>query len=324
MSVATLDLPRTAVVDILRKMYRIRHFETQVIELFQEGQIRGSTHTYIGMEGSGVGCCSALRADDYITSTHRGHGHCIAKGGRLDLMMAELLGKATGYCKGKGGSMHIADVEAGILGANGIVGGGIGIATGAALGSQLRGDGRVTVCFFGDGGFNQGVLYESANIAALWKLPVVYFCENNKYAMSTPIERSSAVADLSARAAAFGMPSANVDGMDVLAVREAVHHAVERARRGDGPSLLVSDTYRFEGHNVGDGQRYRTREEVERWRASDPILRFRDAVARHGLLSDAEIDSIEQEVRDELAAAIEFAKQSPEPSPETLEDDVYA
>jgi pyruvate dehydrogenase E1 component alpha subunit len=324
MSVATLDLPRTAVVDILRKMCRIRHFETQVIELFQEGQIRGSTHTYIGMEGSGVGCCSALRSDDYITSTHRGHGHCIAKGGRLDLMMAELLGKATGYCKGKGGSMHIADVDAGILGANGIVGGGIGIATGAALGSQLRGDGRVTVCFFGDGGFNQGVLYESANIAALWKLPVIYFCENNKYAMSTPIERSSAVADLSARAAAFGMPSANVDGMDVLAVREAVHHAAERARRGDGPSLLVSDTYRFEGHNVGDGQRYRTREEVERWRQSDPILRFRDSVARHGLLSDAEMDAIDQEVKEELAAAIEFANQSPEPSPETLEDDVYA
>ena len=324
MSVATLDLPRTAVADILRKMYRIRHFETQVIELFQDGQIRGSTHTYIGMEGSGVGCCSALRADDYITSTHRGHGHCIAKGGRLDLMMAELLGKATGYCKGKGGSMHIADVDAGILGANGIVGGGIGIATGAALGSQLRGDGRVTICFFGDGGFNQGVLYESANIAALWKLPVVYFCENNKYAMSTPIERSSAVADLSARAAAFGMPSANVDGMDVLAVREAVHHAAERAQRGDGPSLHVSDTYRFEGHNVGDGQRYRTREEVERWRQSDPILRFRDLVARHGLMDEAEMDAIDQEVEDELAAAIEFANQSPEPSPETLEDDVYA
>jgi pyruvate dehydrogenase E1 component alpha subunit len=324
MSVATLDLPRTAVVDILRKMYRIRHFEGQVIELFQDGQIRGSTHTYIGMEGSGVGCCSALRSDDYITSTHRGHGHCIAKGGRLDLMMAELLGKATGYCKGKGGSMHIADVDAGILGANGIVGGGIGIATGSALGSKLRGDGRVTICFFGDGGFNQGILYECANIAALWKLPVVYFCENNKYAMSTPIERSSAVADLSARAAAFGMPSANVDGMDVLAVREAVHHATERARRGDGPSLLVSDTYRFEGHNVGDGQRYRTREEVERWRQSDPILRFRDSVARHSLMSEAEMDAIEQEVRDELAAAIEFANQSPEPSLDTLEDDVYA
>src|SRR3989441_2569688 len=324
MVIATAELSRVDAAEMLRKMYRIRLFEQKVIELFQEGKIRGSTHTYIGMEGCAVGVCSALRPDDYITSTHRGHGHCIAKGGRLDLMMAELLGKATGYCKGKGGSMHIADVEAGILGANGIVGGGIGIATGAALGSLLRGDGRVCLCFFGDGGFNQGVLYESANIAALWKLPVVFFCENNRYAMSTPIERSSAVADLAARAAAFGMPSANVDGMDVLAVREAVFQAAERARRGDGPSLLVADTYRFEGHNVGDGQRYRTREEVERWRASDPILRFRDTVARHGLISEAEIDAIEQEVRDELAAAIAFANESPEPSPETLEDDVYA
>jgi pyruvate dehydrogenase E1 component alpha subunit len=324
MSVATLDLPRTAVEDILRKMYRIRHFEGKVIDLFQDGQIRGSTHTYIGMEASGVGACSALRADDYITSTHRGHGHCIAKGGRLDLMMAELLGKATGYCKGKGGSMHIADVEAGILGANGIVGGGIGIATGAALGTMLRADGRISLCFFGDGGFNQGILYECANIAALWKLPVVFFCENNKYAMSTPIEKSSAVADLSARAAAFGMPSANVDGMDVLAVREAVHHSAERARRGDGPSLLVSDTYRFEGHNVGDGQRYRTREEVEKWRQSDPILRFRDSVARAGVLGDEDADRIEREVQEELAAAIEFANNSPEPDASTLEDDVYA
>jgi pyruvate dehydrogenase E1 component alpha subunit len=324
MSVATIDLPKTAVVDILRKMYRIRHFELKVIDLFQEGEIRGSTHTYIGEEASGVGTCSALHDDDYITSTHRGHGHCIAKGGRVDLMMAELLGKASGYCKGKGGSMHIADVDAGILGANGIVGGGIGIATGAALSAKVRGSDQVCVCFFGDGGFNQGVLYESANIAALWKLPVVYLCENNKYAMSTPIEKSSAVADLSARAAAFGMPAMNVDGMDVLAVREAVWHATERCRRGEGPSLIVSDTYRFEGHNVGDGQRYRTRDEVEKWRQSDPILRFRDQMVRQGLLGEAEADQIEREVEDELAAAIEFARQAPEPSADTLEEDVYA
>jgi pyruvate dehydrogenase E1 component alpha subunit len=324
MSVATIDLPKTAVVDILRKMYRIRHFELKVIDLFQEGEIRGSTHTYIGEEASGVGTCSALRADDFITSTHRGHGHCIAKGGRVDLMMAELLGKATGYCKGKGGSMHIADVEAGILGANGIVGGGIGIATGAGLSIQVRGTEQVCVCFFGDGGFNQGMLYESANIAALWKLPVIYLCENNKYAMSTPIEKSSAVADLSARAAAFGMPGINVDGMDVLAMREAVWHATERARRGDGPTLIVSDTYRYEGHNVGDGQRYRTREEVEHWRQSDPIVRFRETMVRQGVLNDAEADQIEAEVVEELVRAVEFANASPEPSLDTLEDDVYA
>src|SRR5438034_2313320 len=202
MSVATLDLPRTEVADILRKMYRIRHFETQVIELFQEGQIRGSTHTYIGMEGSGVGCCSALRADDYITSTHRGHGHCIAKGGRLDLMMAELLGKATGYCKGKGGSMHIADVDAGILGANGIVGGGIGLATGAALAALLAGRDEVTLCFFGDGALNQGVLHEAANLAAIWKLPVIYVCENNQYAMSARADAFTSVPDPTVRASA--------------------------------------------------------------------------------------------------------------------------
>src|SRR5215212_978070 len=216
MSVATLDLPRTAVVDILRKMYRIRHFEGQVIELFQEGQIRGSTHTYIGMEGCGVGVCSALRADDYITSTHRGHGHCIAKGGRVDLMMAELLGKATGYCKGKGGSMHIADVDAGILGANGIVGGGIGIATGAALSSQLRQSGQVVVCFFGDGGLVQGVLHEAMNLASLWKLPVVYLCEINQYALATPIGEEFGIPDAAAWARGYGMPAERVDGQDVL------------------------------------------------------------------------------------------------------------
>ena len=324
MVIATAELSRVDAAEMLRKMYRIRLFEQKVIELFQEGKIRGSTHTYIGMEGCAVGVCSALRPDDYITSTHRGHGHCIAKGGRLDLMMAELLGKATGYCKGKGGSMHIADVEAGILGANGIVGGGIGIATGAALSSKLKGAGQICVCFFGDGAFNQGVLYECANIAVIWKLPVVYFCENNKYAMSTPVQQATAVADLSARAAAFGMPGANVDGMDALAVREVVFHAAERGRRGEGPTLVVADTYRYEGHNVGDGQRYRSRDEVEQWRQSDPIARFRGALARQAVLPADQADAIEPEVAAELAAAIEFAEQSPEPSPDTLEDDVYA
>jgi pyruvate dehydrogenase E1 component alpha subunit len=324
MAIATAELSRVDAAEMLRKMYRIRLFEGKVIELFQEGKIRGSTHTYIGMEACAVGVCSALRADDYITSTHRGHGHCIAKGGRLDLMMAELLGKATGYCKGKGGSMHIADVDAGILGANGIVGGGIGIATGAALSSRLRGAGQVCICFFGDGGFNQGVLYECANIAAIWKLPVIYLCENNKYAMSTPVQQATAVADLSARAAAFGMPGVNVDGMDALAVREATFHAAERGRRGEGPTLIVADTYRYEGHNVGDGQRYRSRDEVEQWRQSDPIERFRGALARQGVLRPEDADAIQAEVAAELAAAIEFAEQSPEPSPDTLEDDVYA
>ncbi|TAK23224.1 MAG: thiamine pyrophosphate-dependent dehydrogenase E1 component subunit alpha [Chloroflexota bacterium] len=324
MAIAAHEITRVEAVDMLRKMWRIRHFETKVIELFQDGQIRGSTHTYIGMEASAVGACSVLRADDYITATHRGHGHCIAKGGRLDLMMAELLGKVSGYCKGKGGSMHIADVDAGILGANGIVGGGIGIATGAALSAKLRGNGQICVCFFGDGGFNQGALYECANMAAIWKLPVVYLCENNKYAMSTPVRSSTAVADLSARASAFGMPGINVDGMDAMAVREAVFHAAERGRRGDGPTLVVTDTYRYEGHNVGDGQRYRGRDEVDQWRDKDPIEAFRRAVTRHGLLDDITAAAIEAEVQAELAAAMEFANASADPAPDTLEDDVYA
>src|SRR6266540_7262566 len=199
-------LSKEQLLDMYRRMWAIRRFDTRAYELYREGLMRGTTHAYIGMEAVGVGVCSALRSDDTITSTHRGHGHCIAKGGDIAQMMSELLGKATGYCKGKGGSMHIADVEAGILGANGIVGGGIGIATGAALSSKLRGLGQVCVCFFGDGGFNQGVLYECANMAAIWKLPVIFLCENNKYAMSTPVHAATAVADLSARAAAFGMP----------------------------------------------------------------------------------------------------------------------
>src|SRR5919202_1069690 len=248
MSVATLDLPRTSVVAILRKMYRILHFETQVIELFQEGQIRGSTHTYIGMEGSGVGCCSALRADDYITSTHRGHGHCIAKGGKLDLMMAELLGKATGYCKGKGGSMHIADLDVGILGANGIVGGGVGIATGAGASIRLRRSGQVVACFFGDGGLVQGVLHEALNLASLWQLPVIYVCELNQYALATPISEEFGIPDAAAWARGYGIPAQQVDGQDVLAVYQATTQAVERARRLDGPSFLACRTYRYAGH----------------------------------------------------------------------------
>jgi pyruvate dehydrogenase E1 component alpha subunit len=320
----TLALSKSKLLDIYRKMWRIRTFETKVIELFPEGNIRGSTHTYIGQEGSGVGACAALRDDDYITSTHRGHGHCISKGGHLDLMMAELLGKATGYCKGKGGSMHIADVDAGILGANGIVGGGIGIATGAALSCKLHGRDQVCICFFGEGGFNQGALYEAANMASIWKLPVIYLCENNQYAMSTSVQYATSVADLSSRAVAFGIPGVNVDGMDALAVYEVVSEAVARARAGEGPTLVVSTTYRFEGHNVGDAQRYRTREEVERWRENDPIQRFKRNALRSETVTEEELDSVESEVRAEADAAVEFARSSPEPDMDTLYDDVYA
>jgi len=324
MAVKALPLAKTTMLEMYDRMLTIRRFELRVIELFREGVIRGSTHTYIGMEANAVGCCTALRTDDYITSTHRGHGHCIAKGGDVRLMMAELLGKATGYCKGKGGSMHIADLDVGILGANGIVGGGIGIATGAALSAKMRGSGQVCVCFFGEGGINQGTFHENANLASIWKLPVIYFCENNQYAMSMSVKRATAVADIASRAAAYDMPGVNVDGMDVLAVYEATRQAVERARAGEGPSLIVATTYRFEGHNIGDPQPYRSRDEVEEWRKRDAIERFGRFLIDEGIATRAEIEAIHQAVDQKIDEAVEFARQSPEPELSSLEDDVYA
>jgi pyruvate dehydrogenase E1 component alpha subunit len=324
MAVKALPLAKTTMLEMYDRMLTIRRFELRVIELFREGVIRGSTHTYIGMEANAVGCCTALRPDDYITSTHRGHGHCIAKGGDVRLMMAELLGKATGYCKGKGGSMHIADLDMGILGANGIVGGGIGIATGAALSAKMRGSGQVCVCFFGEGGINQGTFHENANLASIWKLPVIYFCENNQYAMSMSVKRATAVADIASRAAAYDMPGVNVDGMDVLAVYEATRQAVERARAGEGPSLIVATTYRFEGHNIGDPQPYRSRDEVEEWRKRDAIERFGRFLIDEGIATRAEIEAIHQAVDQKIDEAVEFARQSPEPELSSLEDDVYA
>jgi pyruvate dehydrogenase E1 component alpha subunit len=306
------------------KMLTIRQFEQRVIELFREGVIRGSTHTYIGMEANAVGACSALREDDFITSTHRGHGHCIAKGGDVRLMMAELLGKATGYCKGKGGSMHIADIDAGILGANGIVGGGMGIATGAGLSSKMRNSGQVCVCFFGDGGINQGAFHENANLASIWKLPVIFFCENNQYAMSMSVKRATAVSDLADRAVGYNMPGIDVDGMDVLAVHEATRRAVERARAGEGPSLVVSTTYRFEGHNIGDPQPYRSKDEVAEWRRRDSIERFREYLVDERIATLEETQAIEEAVGKKIEEAVDFARISPEPDLSLLEEDVYA
>lgn len=324
MAVKVLPLAKTTMLEMYDRMLTIRLFESRVIELFREGLIRGSTHTYIGMEADAVGCCTALHPDDYITSTHRGHGHCIAKGGDVRLMMAELLGKATGYCKGKGGSMHIADLDMGILGANGIVGGGMGIATGAGLSSKMRGSGQVCVCFFGEGGFNQGALHENANIASIWKLPVIYFCENNQYAMSMSVKKATSVSDLTARGAAYNMPAVNVDGMDVMGVYEATNQAVERARAGEGPSLIVSTTYRFEGHNIGDPQPYRPKSEVEEWRKRDAIERFGRHLIDEGIATADEIEGIHKTVRQKIDEAVEFAHQSPEPDLSSLEEDVYA
>jgi acetoin:2,6-dichlorophenolindophenol oxidoreductase subunit alpha len=324
----TSALPSALTPDRLRSMLRtmlmIRQFDQRALELYREGAMRGSTHPYVGMEAVAVGACAALRPTDRITSTHRGHGHCLAKGGDPRLMMAELLGKATGYCKGKGGSMHIADVDAGILGANGIVGGGIGLAAGAALASLLAGRDDVTLCFFGDGALNQGVLHESANLAAIWKLPVVFTCENNQYAMSARADTFTSVPDPTVRAAAYGFPGVSCDGMDVLAVYEAVAAATERARAGGGPSLVVCATYRYFGHHVGDPLNYRDKAEVEAWRQRDPIPRFEEALGAARILPPGDGERLRAEVAQEIEAAVAFAKASPEPDVDALMEDVYA
>jgi pyruvate dehydrogenase E1 component alpha subunit len=318
------DLSSAQLVDMLRMMLRIRQFEQRALELYREGVMRGTTHPYIGMEAVAVGTCAALRPADRITSTHRGHGHCLAKGGDPRLMMAELLGRAAGYCKGKGGSMHIADVEAGILGANGIVGGGMGLATGAALATKLAGRDEVAVCFFGDGALNQGIFHEAANMAAIWGLPVVYVCENNQYAMSARADRFTSVPDPSVRAGSYGFPGLSCDGMDALAVYKTVGGAVARARAGAGPSLVVCVTYRYLGHHVGDPLNYRDKAEVETWRAKDPIERLRAALLERRVLTAAEADGLRAEVEREIDDAVAFAKASPEPDPSTLAEDVYA
>ena len=318
------ELGAAQLVDMLRMMLRIRQFEQRALELYREGIMRGTTHPYIGMEAVAVGTCAALRPSDRITSTHRGHGHCLAKGGDPRLMMAELLGRAAGYCKGKGGSMHIADVEAGILGANGIVGGGMGLATGAALATKLAGRDEVAICFFGDGALNQGIFHEAANMAAIWRLPVVYVCENNQYAMSARADRFTSVPDPSVRADAYGFPGLSCDGMDALAVYRAAGGAVARARAGGGPSMVVCVTYRYLGHHVGDPLNYRDKAEVEAWRAKDPIERMRAVLIERRILTAADADAVHAEVEREIDDAVAFAKASPEPDPSTLAEDVYA
>jgi pyruvate dehydrogenase E1 component alpha subunit len=311
-------------VEMLRQMLTIRRFDSRVLEIYREGIMRGTSHPYIGEEAIAVGACAALRNDDYITSTHRGHGHCIAKGGDIRMMMAELLGKATGYSRGKGGSMHIADVSKGILGANGIVGGGMGIATGSALSARIRGTDQVTVCFFGDGALNQGILHECSNIAAIWKLPVIFLCENNQFAMSARAERFTSVPDPSVRAQGYGFPGVRIDGMDVIAVHEAVAEAVERARRGDGPSMIVAMTYRYFGHHVGDPLNYRTREEVDEARKSDPIERFTSRLLDARIMDETRLQQLDEQVNAAVEDAITFARNSPEPSAEILMEDIYA
>jgi acetoin:2,6-dichlorophenolindophenol oxidoreductase subunit alpha len=310
--------------DAFRKMLLIRRFEETAEESYMRGLIHGTMHLSIGQEASAVGICTPLTDADYITSTHRGHGHCIGKGAEVKRMFAEFFGKEDGYCKGRGGSMHIADVAKGNLGANGIVGGGIPIAVGAALSAKKRKTGQVTVCFFGDGANNEGAFHEALNMAGVWKLPVIFACENNGYGMSTSTARSTAVANIADRASAYGMPGVIVDGNDFAAVTEASFLAVERARRGEGPTLLEAKTYRIRGHSRSDRNRYRTKEEIEEWQGKDPIGRFEAELTALGLQTTAQLQAIRADVEREITEGIAFAQASPSPIAADVTRYVYA
>ena len=312
-------------LEYYRSMVTIRQFETLAGELYADGKIPGFIHLSIGQEASSVGVCSCLRRDDYLTTTHRGHGHMIAKGADLKKMVAELFGKKTGYCKGKGGSMHIADFSIGILGANGVVAGGLPIIAGAGFSIKMRKTDQVAVCFFGDGASNRGPVHEVMNLAAVWKLPIIFVIENNQFASTTPLQQACAIDDICIRAAGYGMPGIAVDGNDVLRVREVTAQAVERARRGEGPTLIENKTYRIKGHFEGDPQKYRTEEEVQRWQnQKDPVSRFADFLTDQNILNP----DLDQQIRDEVAAtlieAVTFAEDSPFPEPEEALEDLHA
>ncbi len=310
--------------DMLRKMYEIRFFEETVDDLFARGLVHGTMHLSVGQEASAVGSIFALNKDDYILSTHRGHGHCIAKGADINLMMAEFMGKETGYCRGRGGSMHIADMEGRNLGANGVVGGGIPLAVGVGLSLQMRRSGEIIMGFFGDGAANQGCFHEALNMAAIWSLPVVYVCENNQYGMSMSTRRAMAIERISQRAVAYGMPGVTVDGNDVLEVYEAAREAAERARSGAGPTLLECVTYRWKGHSKSDQESYRTKEEVQSWKKKDPIPRFRKLLVRERVITEEEAAATEEEAKRTIAGAREYAQSSPEPDVDTILEGVYA
>ena len=299
----TSDTEAEDVIGYLRKMLEIRHFEEKAMDLLSRDVVKGASHLYVGEEAVAVGAVAATRKGDYITGTHRGHGHCIAWGGDLNMMLAELCGKATGYCKGRGGSMHIADVSAGNLGATGIVGSNIPVATGAGLSVKLKGTDQVVLCFFGDGAANTGTFHESVNMAAVWKLPVVYVCENNLYGMSVAVNRAFAFEDVADRAKGYNIPGVIADGMDVLDVKRAVGEAAERARKGEGPTLVECKTYRYYGHSRSDPRAYRTREEEKAWRARDPIATFEERLVEQGILSQQEVKDLEVAVAKQVEEA---------------------
>jgi len=319
-----MTLSKDELLKLYESMQRIRQFEEEIKVQFAYGCIPGFVHLYTGQEAVAVGACASLRSDDYITSTHRGHGHLIAKGGDLNKMMAELFGRETGYCRGRGGSMHIVDVGLGILGANGIVGAGTQIAAGAGLSAKVRKSGQVTVCFFGDDASTEGMFHESANLASVWDLPVVFVCENNLYGQFTPYAKHSKVRDVAEKAKAYGIPGVIVDGNDVLAVKAATDEAVERARAGKGPTLVECKTYRWSGHYEGDVYSYRHDEEVEQWKEKCPIANFRGKLLDEGISTEEELDAIDKSVEEAVKAAVQFAEDSPEPDPETVKENVFS
>jgi pyruvate dehydrogenase E1 component alpha subunit len=321
---AAITLDRQTLRDALLKMHLIRKFEETAEASYARGLIHGTMHLSIGQEASAVGAVLRLRPDDYILSTHRGHGHCIAKGADPARMLAEFFGKETGYCRGRGGSMHIADVEGGNLGANGIVAGGLPIAVGVGMSIKAQRQDRVCVVFFGDGATNEGAFHEALNMASIWTLPVVFVCENNKYAMSMDIAQAMAVRDVADRAAAYAMPGATVDGNDLFAVVAAAEAAIARARAGDGPSLVECKTYRIRGHSKSDRNLYRTKDEIETWREADPILRLERELVTSGAFEASELAAIERAAQQRIDDALEFAKSSPDPDPKALTRDVYA
>ena len=319
---------KSLLMEMLRRMIRIRKFEEQVLQLVDRGEIPGAAHCYIGEEAVAVGACLALRDDDYMTGNHRSHGHPIAKGGDVRRAMAEILGKRTGFCKGKGGSMHLADFSLGILGESGILGSSIPTAVGAALGSQLQGNDRVAVAFFGDGASNEGAFHESLNLAAVWKLPVVFLCENNQYAVTSSFKEMVASENISDRAAAYDIPGVLVDGQDVMAMHETVSQAVARARAGQGPSLVEGRTYRYEEHSLGLGRivrmQYREDAEVDEWRLRDPINIHKELLLNQEVAAQSEIDQMEQEIEAQIKDALDFAHESPYPDPSELFEDMFA
>jgi TPP-dependent pyruvate/acetoin dehydrogenase alpha subunit len=317
------DYPIENLLALYRRMKLIREFELRAINERRSGLIPGFIHSCVGQEATAVGACAALQQNDVITSTHRGHGHLIAKGGEPKYMMAELAARSTGYCGGKGGSLHMTDFDLGILGANGIVAGGIPMATGAALAFQMRDQDHVALAFFGDGAVNEGAFHEAANLAGLWNLPVIFMCENNLYGEGTPQEKQAPVADLAIRAAGYNFPGVVVDGNDVIAVLEATLTAVERARKGEGPTFIEGKTYRYRGHYEGDPMIYRSKEEMQAWQQRDPITTFHDKLLNLKLVDQAEIDTINQEVINLLDDAVLFAANSPVPAPESALEGVY-